>query len=140
MDNRGRTSATVDIGSNERSIGDVLKDIGNSIQQIVRSEIKLARMEMTDSARGARSAAIAFGSGGVLGLYAVGFLLLTIMFALEIALPNWLAALIVGVLSLIGAAVGISAGRARLKTVKPPEKTIQTVKEDFQWTKEQTRS
>lgn len=139
MDNRGRSSAMLDVESGGRSITDVLKDIGENIQQIVRSEIKLARIEMTESARGARSAAISFGTGGVLGLFGLGFLLLTVMFALELVLPNWLAALIVGVGSLIVAAIGISAGRKSLKTIKAPKKTIETVKEDLQWTKEQTK-
>jgi len=44
------------------------------------------------------------------------------------------------VLAAIGAAIGISKGREVLKTVRPPEKTIQTVKEDLLWTKEQAKS
>lgn len=139
MDYRGRNSPTLADESGDRSIRDILKDIGNGIQQIVRSEIKLARIEMTESARGARSAAISFGVGGVLGLYGLGFLLLTVMFALEIALPNWLAALIVGAASLIVAAIGISAGRKKFRTIKAPKKTMETLKEDLQWTKEQAK-
>lgn len=124
----------------DRSIGDILRDIAGSLQSIIRSELRLAKIEMTDSARRARSSAISFSIGGFLGLYAVGFLLLAAMFALEVVLPAWLAALIIGALLAIGAGAGLSAGRARWKTVHPPEKTIQTVKEDLLWTKEQARS
>lgn len=140
MDYRGRTSAAPDAESNGNSIFDVLKDIGKSLQEIVRSEIRLARIEMADSARRLRASAVMLVSGGILGLYALGFILLAALFALEIVLPAWLAALILGVLLVFGAAVAISIGRERLKGIRGPEKTMQTVKEDFQWTKEQAKS
>lgn len=141
MDNRGsNSSGTLTADAGERSVPQVLKDIGSGIQQIIRSEIKLAKIEVTESARDARSSAVAFGGGGILGIYAVGFLLLTVMFALEIVLPNWLAALIVGVLALAGAGLGISRGRERLKAIRPPSKTLQTVKEDIEWISEQQKS
>lgn len=117
----------------ERSVPEVLRDISNGIQQIVRSEIKLAKIEVGETAKQARTSAVAFGGGGLLGVYAAGFLLLTVMFALEIVLPNWLAALIVGILALAGAGIGVSIGRERLKAIRPPSKTMQTVKEDLEW-------
>ena len=138
MDSRGRMSATLDSG--ERSIQDVLRDIGGNIQEIVRSEVRLAKIELGETVRSAKSSLVAFSSGGVLGIYAIGFIALAAMFALEIVLPAWLAALIIGVLLLIGAVIGIGKGRQEFKTIRPPEKTIQTVKEDFQWTKEQAKS
>lgn len=145
MDYRGRSSPTLDEqatneGIHERSIGDIFRDIAGSIQGIIRSEIKLAKIEMADSARHARSAAVSLSIGGLLGLYAMGFLLLAAMFALEVVLPAWLAALIVGGLLLIGAGIGLGAGRARWKAVHAPQKTMQTVKEDLLWTKEQAKS
>lgn len=126
--------------SGERSIPAVLKDIGTGIQEIVRSEIKLAKIEVAENVRNARSAAMMLSAGGALGLYAIGFILLAAMFALEIVMPAWLAALIIGVVLLIGAGVGISSGRRRLKAIRPPEKTIQTVKEDLAWMKERAAS
>lgn len=144
MDYRGRTSATLDSNgaadTNERSIGDLLKDIAASIQQIVRSEIRLARMELTGSARRLRSSALMLAGGALFGIFGIAFILLAAMFALEIVLPAWLSALIVGVIALMGASVGFTVGRERMKTVHAPEQTIQTVKEDFQWMKEQVRS
>ena len=141
MDGRGRQGAEdVAVESNERPLADVLKDVGSAIQRIVQSEIKLAKIEITESVRQARSCATAFGTGGILGIYALGFLLLTVMFALEIVLPNWLAALIVGMILMLGAGLAISSGRERLKSIRAPHKTIQTVKEDLQWMKEQSRS
>jgi Flp pilus assembly protein TadB len=45
------------------------------------------------------------------------------MFGLEAILPNWLAALILGVLLVICAAIGIAVGQRRLKTIRAPRKT-----------------
>jgi uncharacterized membrane protein len=146
VDYRGRTSAALEdesrtaAESNGRSIGDVLKDIGGSIQDIVRWEIKLAKIEVADSARRARSSSIMLAGGGLLGIFAIGFLLLAAMFALEIVLPAWLAALIIGALLCLGAGVGLSIGRERLKAIQAPHKTMQTVREDLQWMIEQAKS
>lgn len=146
MDYHGRTSAALDdeartaAESNGRSIGDVLKEIGASIQDIVRWEIKLAKIEVADSARRARSSSLLLAGGGLLGIFAMGFLLLAAMFALEIVLPAWLAALIIGALLCIGAGAGLSIGRDRWKAIQAPHKTMQTVREDLQWMKEQAKS
>lgn len=139
MDYRGRTSAAPDTESNGRSFSDVLKDIGTSLQDIVRSEIKLAKIEVTDSIERLRSASAMLAGGGLLGIFAVAFILLAALFALEIVLPAWLAALVLGVLLLGGAVVGISVGRQRLKAIRGPRKTIQTMKEDLEWTKAQVK-
>jgi uncharacterized membrane protein YqjE len=140
VDYRGRTSAALEEDSSGRSISDMVKDIGSGIRDIVRSEIKLAKVELADTAERVRSASLMLASGGILGIYAIGFILLAAFFALEIALPAWAAALILGVILFAGAAVGISSGRARLKTIRGPQKTLQTVKEDLRWIKEQARS
>ena len=146
MDYRGRTSAALEedsrtaAASNGRSIADVLKDIGASIQDLVRWEIKLAKIEVADSARRARSSSILLAGGGLLGIFAIGFLLLAAMFALEIVLPAWLAALIIGVLLCVGAGAGLTVGRERWKAIQAPHKTMQTVKEDLEWMKEQAKS
>jgi membrane protein len=72
-------------------------------------------------------------------VYAVGFLLLTIMYALETTLVPWLAALIVAVGVMMIAMVAVSIGRKRMKQVHLPEKTIETMKENVQWAKQQIR-
>jgi uncharacterized membrane protein YqjE len=140
VDYRGRTSAGLEEESSGRSITDMVKDIGAGIRDIVRSEIKLAKVEIADTAGRVRSASMMLASGGILGIFAIGFILLAAMFALEIVLPAWAAALILGVVLFVGAAIGIAGGRARLKTIRGPQKTMQTVKEDLQWIKEQARS
>jgi hypothetical protein len=57
-------------------------------------------------------------------------------------MPAWLAALLVAVVYGVIAAVLALRGRDRVKQATPlvPQQTIETVKEDVQWAKNQTRS
>ena len=139
MDNRGRHTSGTLAADGDRSIPEVLKDIGSSIQQIIRWEFQLAKIEVSESARQARSSAAMLASGGLLGIFALGFLLLAALFALDLVLPSWLSALILGALLLSGAALGVSGGIRRFRAVRPPRKTIQTVKEDLQWMNDRPR-
>ena len=78
--------------------------------------------------------------GAVLGFYALGFLLLTVVNALELVLAPWLATLIVGAALFICTAAAVSVGRGRLRLMRAAEKTRQTLKEDIEWMKEQSQS
>src|ERR1700731_4437455 len=122
---------------NNRSVTEVLQDIVANVQEIVRSEFKLARTEIGEQATRAAKSSAPLGSGVVLGLYALGFILLAIVYALEMVVAAWLAALIVGAAVAVVAAILVSVGRKRLKQVRMPEKTIVSVKENVQWAKNQ---
>jgi uncharacterized membrane protein YqjE len=145
MDSAGREAAgklgAYSYGAkNDRSISDVLRDIATNIQEIVRSEIQLARVELTEEGRKFAVGARALAVGGVVALYGIGFVLLAALFALELVLPAWAAAIILGAVLLVGAWIAVSAGLSRLKQLKAPVKTMQTVKEDALWIKEQPKS
>ena len=127
--------------SQERSLGDLFSDLTRDIVTLVRQEIALARTELGQSvSKVGRD--IGFLAVGGLVLYA-GFLALlaTIIIILgTIGLPWWLSALIVGI---VVAGIGyflIRRGLDALKKVElAPQKTIDTLKEDVEWAKEQTR-
>jgi len=123
----------------DRSVSDVLQDIFGNIQDIVRSEVRLARAEVGVEAEKTANAAKSLIAGAVLGLYAGGLLLIAAVYGLSMVLAPWLAALVVGGLVAIIAFTLISVGRGRLRSLKKPEKTIKTVREDVQWLKERTR-
>jgi len=121
----------------ERSFSDVFQDIVGNVQNIIRSEIRLAKTEVKEETAKAARAAEIIAAGAVLGLYAIGFLLLTLARALETVTAPWLASLIVAVLVGIVSFVAINTGRTRIKQVHPtPDKTIQTVKENVEWVKD----
>ena len=103
---------------NGRPLGEVLKDIFGHIAEIVRSEIRLATVELRQEIVELKAAAIAIAVGNILLIYAGIFLLLGLVYALSTIWPAWLAALVVGGgLALIGAVV-LRAGIQRLKHPK----------------------
>jgi uncharacterized membrane protein YqjE len=124
----------------QRSVSDVLQDIVGNLQQIIRNEFRLARVEINEKVARAKQPATILASGVVIGLYGFGFLLLALVYALSIVIPPWLAALLVSIVLAIGAAILVVSGRNALKQVDPvPEKTVQTVKENVQWAKERIK-
>jgi uncharacterized membrane protein YqjE len=123
---------------NARSFADILQEIAANIGEIIRSEFRLAKIELRNSALKTITSAGALATGAAFAFYALGFLLLAIMFALRLALPEWLAALIVFLISSIVGAALIGAGVQELKKVNVvPERTAASVKEDVRWVKQQ---
>ncbi len=68
---------------------------------------------------------------------AVLFVSLCVAWLLDQAINRALAFLIVGVVWAIVAAIAASSGRRQLQQVRPMPTTVETLKEDAQWVKEQ---
>ena len=122
-----------------RSIGDVLSDIVDDVQQIVRAEVRLARAEIGDQLGRARLAAIFLATAGVAALMAIGLVLLAGVFALATIWPSWAAALAVAAgTALLGGLLWM-AGIRRIRALHvTPQKAIDSVKENIQWAKTRT--
>lgn len=78
-----------------------------------------------------------FGGAGALGLYALGALTAAAIAALSLAVATWLAALIIAAVYGAGAGVAALMGRKKVQQATPPvpQDTVDSVKEDVQWTK-----
>lgn len=112
--------------------------IAANVQEIVRSEVRLAKTEMTDEARKAAKAGVSIGVGVVLALFAAWFILVCIALVLNFVLAAWLAVLIVGLLLGLAASIFLSGGVNQMKKVSKPARTIQSAKETVQWAKSQS--
>lgn len=124
----------------QRSVPEVLQDIVGNLQEIIRSEFRLGAAEIKEEAARAAKPVATFGAGIVFAIYALGFLLLAIVYGLSTVMAPWLAALLVTAMAGLPAMVLIYSGRERLKKVKVvPEKTIANVKEKVQWATEQMK-
>jgi len=114
----------------ERSLADVLHDIVANIQDIVRSELRLASVEIRQELAKAASAGKVAAAGGVLALFAFALLLLAAVYALALVMPPWLAALTVAIVLAIAGSILISAGSKQLKLIHlKPEKTVASIRE-----------
>ena len=129
----------------ERSIGQLLKELTHESSTLLKQEVDLAKTEMSEKASrvGANLGEVAVG-GAVALLGAIG-LLMAVIYGLGAILNNflspetasWLAPLIVGG---ILAAVGYSMIKKALETLKreslTPQKTTQSLQENKEWLKQ----
>jgi len=126
----------------QEPIGELLKRLSQETTQLVRQELELAQAELAEKGKKAGLGAGMFGAAGVTGLLSLGALTACLVLALNHAVADWLAALIVALVW--GAVAGVLAlrGRDKVQEAAPPvpEQTVETVKEDVQWAKTQTRS
>jgi uncharacterized membrane protein YqjE len=123
-----------------RTIGEIMGDIVAHAQEIIRSEIQLAKTELRQEGAKAVQAGIISAVGATIGLFGLGFLLLACVYALSIVMPNWAAALIVGFMLVVVAGICVMLGRERWQAVHKPDRTIGEMKENVQWLKHPTKS
>ena len=119
-----------------RTVPEVLHDIFGNIEEIIRAEFRLVKAEIREEgARIARPGAI-LAAGIAISVYAGGFLLLAAVYGLSTLMDAWLAALIVGSVLAVLAAVLLTSSVNRLRHLKPaPEETIRDLEENVQWAK-----
>jgi len=124
----------------DRSIAAVLTDIVGSVQQIIRAEVKLAKVEVGEQVGKASRSAIFLAAGGVLMVLALGAGLLAGIYALALVWPAWLAALAVCAVTALVGGVVLSTGMKQLKSISlAPPRTVATVQENIQWAKTRAR-
>jgi membrane protein len=123
------------------SIAALISQVTEESSRLVRTELKLAQVEMTAKAKTAGVGIGAFGVAGILALFGIGCLIVTAIFALALVLPTWAAALIVGVLVLAVAGVAALIGKKKVGEATPPMPTsaVENVKADVAEIKESAR-
>jgi VIT1/CCC1 family predicted Fe2+/Mn2+ transporter len=126
----------------ERPIGEVAKERTSDLSLLMRQEIELAKAEMAEKGRTAAPGLGMFGGAGIVALCAAGAITAFLVLVFSLFLPEWAAALIVGVVLAAVAYVLIKQGKERVAEAgKPvPEQTIETVKEDVEWAKTRASS
>jgi putative superfamily III holin-X len=118
----------------ERSLRDLVADLGSSIATLFRKEIQLARAETSEKISQAGGAAAVIAAGGVLALAAVIVLLEAVVIAIaDAGLPPAAAAAIVGVVVAVLAYLLIHMGIRNLRASQlVPSRTVDALKRDAQ--------
>ena len=126
--------------ADDRTISNVLQDILRNLQEIVRSEVRLAKTEIRDEAAQAASSLLWIIAGAVGALCSWMFLSWTAAYALATFMSMWAATLVVAVVLASVASVLLAVGLRRFKRIQPiPERTIETLKENLEWMKPSTK-
>jgi VIT1/CCC1 family predicted Fe2+/Mn2+ transporter len=122
----------------ERPLSELFSDLVTETSNLVRNEVALARVELTDKASkiGKNIGSLVIGGAvAYAGVLAIGA---AVIMLLSRVMPNWLAALIVGLIVVGVAWLMISKAITALQRVElKPEQTVESVKEDAQWIKDQ---
>ena len=124
---------------NERSLGDPFSTLTRETTSLLRQEVQLAKAELTQSATEVARGIGMLAVGGAVAYAGLLLVLLAVVFGLiKAGLEPWLAALIVGLVVVAIGAVLVLRARASLKPANlAPQKTVESLKEDAAWAKEQ---
>ena len=126
------------IVKDERSVGELFSELANETTTLIKQEVTLAQAELTQKVTKIGKNIGFLVVGGAIAFLALQVIVVAVIVGLTYLMPLWLAALIVGIVIGIIAAVLIFAGLNNLKeTNLKPEKTVETLKEDAKWLKEQ---
>lgn len=123
----------------ERSLGELFGQLSQDMSLLVRQEVQLARTELSAKISDATGNVVKIAAGGFVAY--IGALALVTALILGLAdagIKPWLSALIVGI---VLAGVGyflLRRGQQQLTNMNiTPTRTVETIKDDIQWAKEQ---
>lgn len=126
---------------NDRSVGELTRDLSEQTATLVRKELALATAEMKEKATHAGTGAGLFGGAALIALFGVGALVATAILGLSEVVDAWLAALIVTVVLFVAAGIAALIGKREVEEGTPlkPEKAPHELAVDKETVKEAAR-
>lgn len=116
----------------EQPLGELFSELSGNLQTLMRKEVELAKVEATEQAKRAGKAGAMFGAAAVAGFLGVLLLLFALAWGLAEAIPTGLAFLAVALLVLVVAGLCAVQGKKKASEIRPPQQTVQTLKQDVQ--------
>ena len=127
--------------ADDQTVGQMFAELSRETRTLIQQEVQLAKTELSEKATKMAKGAGMIVAGGLIAYGGLLALLAAIVLGLiALGLPPWIGALLGGI---VAAGIGYLLVRSGLAALKPrelmPRKTIETLKEDAQWLKTQTR-
>ena len=114
----------------EPSLGMLVAQATEDVQSLVRNQIELTKLELSQSVKKAVGSSGLLIGAGTLGFLGFIFLLVTAAYGLiQLGLAPWLAFLIVTLVLFILAAVLGLVGKKRLEGITGPERSVAALEE-----------
>ena len=124
----------------DRSLGELFGDLSRETTTLIRQEVALAKAEVSEKIPKIGRDVGFIAVGGLLAYAGLLALVAAAVIGLAHAITWWLSALIVGVVVIaIGGGLAMSGLNALKKQDLAPKQTMQTLKEDVEWAKTQTK-
>lgn len=113
----------------ESSLGDLVREATTHLSTLLRSEVELAKAEVTAEARKAVKGSLFFIVALAILIFSLVFLFIALGEVLDIWLPRSAAFSIIFGIMVVAAAVCALLGWRRVRSVRKPERTISSVRE-----------
>jgi hypothetical protein len=122
----------------DASLGELFSRLTSDMSTLVRDEVQLAKVELTQEIKTAGRAGGMLGAAAFAGYLVVVLLSFAAAWGLaEVMAAGWAFLIVAAVWGVVGAFLYVR-GREQLRAVDlPPEQTMETLKEDVQWAKNQ---
>ena len=120
------------------SLGDLFSDLAAQTGKLIRQEAALAKSELTDKAAAAGKDIGLIAAGAFVGYAGMLAVVAGVIVLLAYVIPLWASALVVGaVLGIVGYFL-VSSGMSHIKNANwAPQESMESIKEDAQWLKNQ---
>lgn len=122
------------------SLGELFSDLSSDFSLLIREEVRLAKAETRETISKATSSLVSLIAGGAIAYAGFIVVLIAVAFVLSEFMSLWLSTLLVGLVVLIVGAIMVQSGKSALSNLSVvPEKTVESLKDDAEWAKEQVR-
>jgi len=126
--------------NDEPTLGDLFSSLTEDMSTLIRKEVDLARTETMEKVSSATRSVVSMVAGGMIAYAGLIGVMIAVIVGLSRFMPLWLSALIVGIVVIVIGAIMIMSGRSSLqKMTVVPEQTVESMKENTEWAKEQVR-
>ena len=123
-----------------RPLGDLFSDLASDMSNLVRQEVNLAKLEVTQKAKYLGRNIGYLVVGGAIAYAGLLAVIAAIIMLLDRFMPAWGAALLVGVAVALIAWLLIGKAMSALQEADlTPRETVETLKEDATWMKQQIK-
>ena len=123
-----------------KPLGDLFSELASEMSNLVRQEVALAKIEVTQKAKRVGRNVAYLVIGGSIGYAALLAVIAAIIMLLARVMPTWGAALLVGIVIAGISWLLISKALSALQETEiTPRETVENLKEDAAWMKQQIK-
>lgn len=122
------------------SIPGLVRGLASDLATLFSKEISLAKAEMREAAVEAKAGIFSIATGAGLAFAGLVILLMSAVYGLALIVDLWLAALIVGAVTLLIGFMMIKAGQSKMNPASfTPERTVESLRKDTETVKDTAR-
>ena len=116
---QARQGASSESAPADGSVSDLVKQLSEQASTLARQELRLAQLELQEKGKKAGIAAGMFGAAGIAAFFGAAALVAGLVAALDTELKTWAAAVIVGLILVVVAAVAAIAAKKQVDQATP---------------------